>query len=109
MGTKLTCENDYVEILEEKENSREFMSIKRYCGEDKPAVFVSARNQIKIHYMQTVNFAGTGWTLYFMGVNEGKFTQLYDFLTRLIFFRSYTVRLVKISMSSFSSIMLIAY
>lgn len=78
MGTKLTCENDYVEILEANE-SREFTSIKRYCGEDKPAVFVSANSQMKIHYMQTVNFAGTGWTINFMGVHEGKFVQLVIF------------------------------
>lgn len=70
MGTKLTCENDYVEILEEDE-SKEFVSIRSFCGDDKPAVFVSARNQVRIHYMQTVNFAGTGWTLNFMGVHEG--------------------------------------
>lgn len=70
MGPKLTCENDYVEIMEENEN-REFKSIKRYCGEDKPAVFVSSRSQIKIHYVQTVNFAGTGWSINFMAVHEG--------------------------------------
>lgn len=70
MGSKMTCTSDYVEILEPNE-SREFVSIKRYCGDDKPAVFVSTSSQIKINYKQTVNFSGTGWTINFMGVHEG--------------------------------------
>lgn len=71
MGSKLQCGNDYVEILEPNEN-REFVSIKRYCGDDKPAVFMSASSKIKINYMQTVNFDGTGWAINFMGVHEGE-------------------------------------
>lgn len=72
MGTKLTCNNDYVEILEPNVENKEFMPIKRYCGDDKPAVFVSSSSKIKINYMQSVNFAGTGWTVNFMGVHEGE-------------------------------------
>lgn len=82
MGTKLTCENDFVEILEENEK-REFVSIRSYCGDDKPAVYVSTRSQIKVHHLQSVNFAGTGWTINFMGVHEGLFN-----LAKLFIFHS---------------------
>lgn len=71
MGAKLTCENDYVEILEEND-AKEFAVIKSYCGEDKPAVYVSTRNKLQVHYKQSVHFAGTGWMANFMGVHEGK-------------------------------------
>lgn len=70
MGSKLMCESDYVEFLEENE-SGEMTSIKKYCGEDEPAVYVSARSKLLIHHVQTLNFAGTGWIINFMGVHEG--------------------------------------
>ena len=72
MGSKLSCGKDYVEFLEENE-ANEFRSIKSYCGDDEPAMYVSSRSQIKIHYVQTVHFAGTGWMLHFMGIHEGNF------------------------------------
>lgn len=71
MGSKLTCENDYVEILEEND-SKEFEVTKRYCGDDKPAVFIGLGSKIKVHYKQSVHFAGTGWMINFMGIHEGK-------------------------------------
>ena len=71
MGSKLTCENDYVEILEEND-SKEFVVTKSYCGDDKPAVFIGSGSKIKVHYKQSVHFAGTGWMINFMGIHEGK-------------------------------------
>ena len=65
------CESDFVEFLEENDNG-EMRSIKKYCGEDDPAVYLSARSKMQIHYVQTVNFAGTGWVINFIGVDEGK-------------------------------------
>lgn len=70
MGSKLLCESDYVELLEEDE-SGESTSIKKFCGEDDPAIYVSTRSKIIIHHVQTLNFAGTGWILNFMGIHEG--------------------------------------
>ncbi|KAL7042861.1 hypothetical protein ACKWTF_001317 [Chironomus riparius] len=70
MGSKLTCENDYVEILEEND-SKEFVATKSYCGDDKPAIFVGSGSKIKVHYKQSVHFAGTGWMINFMGIHEG--------------------------------------
>lgn len=70
MGTKLTCASDYVEFLEENENGIE-TSIRKYCGDDDPAAYVSGNSKIKVHFIQTVNFAGTGWMINFMGVTPG--------------------------------------
>ncbi|CRL00998.1 CLUMA_CG014207, isoform A [Clunio marinus] len=70
MGSKLMCESDYVEILEEY-GIGEMTSIKQYCGGDNPAVYVSEKSKLLVHHVQTLNFAGTGWTLNFMGVHEG--------------------------------------
>lgn len=72
MGSKSTCENDYVEILE-KNNAKEFMPVKTYCGDDNPAIYVSSQSQIKVHHKQTVHFSGTGWIIHFMGIHEGNF------------------------------------
>lgn len=74
MGSKLTCDIDYVELLEENE-AKEFVSIKKYCGDDEPAIYVSSRSQLRIHYAQTVHFAGTGWILHFMGIHDGKISK----------------------------------
>jgi hypothetical protein len=71
MGSKLTCEIDYVELLEENE-SQEFVSIKKYCGDDEPAIYVSGKSQLRVHHAQTVHFAGTGWMIHFMGIHEGE-------------------------------------
>lgn len=72
MGPRSTCNNEYVEFLEQNEN-QEFVQARKYCGDDKPVIFVSTRSQMKIHHSQTSNFGGTGWTLNFMGVHEGMF------------------------------------
>lgn len=71
MGTKLTCASDYVEFLEENE-AGEVMSLRKYCGEDDPQIYVSSKSKVRVHYVQTVNFSGTGWTLQFMGIHEGE-------------------------------------
>lgn len=73
MGSKLTCENDYVEFLEANEQG-EIASIKKFCGEDEPAIYVSAKSELQVHYRQTVNFGGTGWIINFIGVHEGEVT-----------------------------------
>jgi peptide methionine sulfoxide reductase MsrB len=76
MGSNMTCENDYVEIMEE-DDTQEFVTIKTYCGEDKPAIYISTKSRIKVHYMQTVHFSGTGWSIYFMGIHDGNLSSNY--------------------------------
>lgn len=65
------CESDYVEFLEENDNGQ-MASIKKFCGEDSPAIYVSTKSKVVVHYSQTLNFAGTGWVINFIGVHEGK-------------------------------------
>lgn len=71
MGTSSLCESDYVEFQEANE-AGETVSIKKFCGEDEPAIYVSAKSKVQVHYVQTLNFPGTGWIINFMGVHEGK-------------------------------------
>ncbi|KAG5668318.1 hypothetical protein PVAND_016262 [Polypedilum vanderplanki] len=74
MGSKMTCDIDYVELMEEN-SEKEFVSIKKYCGDDEPAIYVSSKSQIRVHYKQTVHFAGTGWIINFIGVHQGASVQ----------------------------------
>lgn len=71
MGTKMLCDSDYVEFLEENETGV-MTSIKKYCGEDDPAIYVSPKSKVLIRHHQTLNFGATGWIINFMGVHEGK-------------------------------------
>jgi CUB domain len=71
MGSKLNCQSDYVEFLEEDED-RQMVSMKKYCGDDEPAVYVSPRSKLFVHFVQTLNFDGTGWLINFLGIKEGK-------------------------------------
>lgn len=71
MGSKLNCQSDYVEFLEENDE-KQIVPLKKYCGDDSPAVFVSARSRVIVHFVQTLNFDGTGWLINFLGVKEGK-------------------------------------
>lgn len=73
MGSKLNCDNDYVEFLEANEQGG-VSSIRKFCGEDEPAIYVSAKSELQVHYRQTVNFGGTGWIINFIAVNEGGVT-----------------------------------
>lgn len=69
MGAKITCESDFVEFIElsgETENV-----VRRFCGDDEPAVFVSSQNHVRVRYQKTVNFSGRGWIMAYMGVSEG--------------------------------------
>ena len=65
------CSSNYVEFIEENENGVE-KSLKQFCGSDDASVIVSSRSRMKVHYVKSVNFDGSGWMLQFMGVYEGK-------------------------------------
>jgi hypothetical protein len=67
MGSSVLCDSDYVDILEEND-AGELKSISKFCGEDQPANFYSSKNQVKVHHVQTMNSAGTGWKIKFLGV-----------------------------------------
>lgn len=72
MGTKATCEQNFVEIIE-FENSPST----KYCGDDTPAAYKARSNRIKIHFRSGMNLAGTGWLLNFMAVHEN--SEIHDF------------------------------
>jgi hypothetical protein len=70
MGSSALCNNDFVEILEEN-NSGDFTSLFKYCGDDRPANFIGSKSRVKVRHVQTVNFSGSGWRIKFLGVQEG--------------------------------------
>ena len=71
MGSKITCESDYVELIETDISTKVDSVMRKYCGDDEPQVFVSSENTMKVHYKRTVNFDGSGWLINFMAVYEG--------------------------------------
>lgn len=66
MGSKATCELNYVEIIENDQN----ISPTKFCGTDDPAPYKAKSNQLKVHFKSSMNFAGTGWVANFMAVHE---------------------------------------
>lgn len=91
MGSNILCATDYLEILEQNE-SNEFASLKKYCGEDEPATFVSSKSQIQVHHVQTVNLSGVGWRIRFMGVREGLWWEVKRSVIKLISFLNFQVQ-----------------
>lgn len=69
MGLKKDCDTDYVQFVEIDDSGKESVA-RQFCGDDTPAVYKSLTSKIVIKYMRTVNFAGLGWDLQFMGVAE---------------------------------------
>lgn len=69
MGLKKDCDTDYVQFVEIDDSGKESVA-RQFCGSDIPAVYKSLTSKIIVKYMRTVNFAGLGWDLQFMGVTE---------------------------------------
>lgn len=67
MGPRSTCESNFVQFLEPR---NEQLEVKRtFCGDDKPAVFTGTSHRLVVRFKKTVNFAGTGWLATFMAVH----------------------------------------
>lgn len=71
MGSKISCESDYLEVIETDMQTKVDVMKRRYCGDDEPEIYMSTDHNVKIRYKKTVNFDGTGWLINFMAVNEG--------------------------------------
>lgn len=72
MGTKATCPQNYLEIIESDEAAPT-----KFCGDDNPAPYKARSNRVRVHTKSATNFAGTGWVLEFMAVHEN--AELLDF------------------------------
>lgn len=68
MGSANTCSDNYLQIIESKENGGESVE-RQFCGTDTPSNFTSIQNRLDIRFKKTVNFAGTGWLINFMAVS----------------------------------------
>lgn len=71
MGSKTTCNGNYVQILEKSPTEDEEVK-RQYCGEDEPAIYRSETSILTVRFKTTRNFAGTGFIANYMGVFEGK-------------------------------------
>lgn len=69
MGLKKECDTNYIQFVEIGAGGQESVA-RQFCGDDTPALYKSLTNKIIVKYMRTVNFAGEGWDLQFMGVTE---------------------------------------
>uniref|UniRef100_A0A1B0D3H0 Uncharacterized protein n=1 Tax=Phlebotomus papatasi TaxID=29031 RepID=A0A1B0D3H0_PHLPP len=75
IGTKLTCQTNYVQFLEvNSDGSTRVGSV--FCGDDVPAVYKAETNRLIVRFVKDANFAGTGWILQFMGVYKD--TEVYN-------------------------------
>lgn len=70
MGSKTTCNGNYVQILEIN-TAKEEEVMRQYCGEDEPAIYRSETSIVTVRLKTTRNFSGTGFIANFMGVFEG--------------------------------------
>lgn len=66
MGSRSTCDLNYVEISENDEN----IATTRFCGSDNPAPYKAKSNQLEVRFRSGSYFDGTGWIVTFMGVHE---------------------------------------
>lgn len=66
MGSRATCELNYVEIIEKDPN----IAPTKFCGKDEPAPYKAKTNQLKIHFKSSTRFSGSGFAVSFMSVHE---------------------------------------
>lgn len=66
MGTRSTCEQNYVELIETDEN----LPTTKFCGSDNPAPYKSKTNKLNVRFKSGRSLGGTGWIANFMAVHE---------------------------------------
>ncbi|XP_052870861.1 cubilin homolog [Anopheles cruzii] len=76
LGSKSSCATDYLQILDREgpdggPSSDEAKVVRQHCGGDKPANYISANSVLQVRYKKTLNFAGVGWMIKFMGIERG--------------------------------------
>ncbi|XP_049544721.1 cubilin homolog [Anopheles darlingi] len=77
LGSNSTCATDYLQVYDRVDGAQEEMAVRKHCGNDKPANYVSSNSQLRLLYKKTQNFAGVGWMIKFMGVEAGTPVQEY--------------------------------
>lgn len=71
LGSKRTCDTNFVQIIERNSDTDEENVERTYCGEDTPATYRGNRNILSVRFKKTVNFSGTGFMASFMGIQPG--------------------------------------
>jgi hypothetical protein len=66
MGSKITCNTDFIEIIETNISGEE--NVRKYCGEDSPEVYRSSTNVVTVRFKKTTIFSGTGWIIYWVSM-----------------------------------------
>ncbi|EDV99540.1 cubilin homolog [Drosophila grimshawi] len=67
LGSKATCHTDYL-LIQEKRDDGAMQERRRFCGEDKPRIYLSQRSQLYVEFHKSVNYDGIGWVIKFTGV-----------------------------------------
>ncbi|XP_022177373.1 cubilin-like [Myzus persicae] len=65
LGTRKTCNTDYLELHDVDQITGVSSFVAKYCGGDTPATHTSQTGAVFIRYVTTVHNAGTGWVLHF--------------------------------------------
>lgn len=77
MGSKSTCSDNFLQIIEINQDTKSEEVSRQFCGEDSPSPYKSKNSIVKIRFKKTLNFAGTGWIINFMAVRDNLNLQPY--------------------------------
>ncbi|XP_064556077.1 cubilin homolog [Drosophila montana] len=69
LGSKATCHTDYL-LIQEGDELGNLQEMRRFCGGDRPRVYLSKRSQLYVRFHKSVNYDGIGWVIKFAGVYE---------------------------------------
>lgn len=75
LGSKSTCTDNYLQIIEVNKDTGKSDVARQFCGEDNPSPYKSQTSVLSIRFKKTLNFAGTGWIIGFMAVEDGSTLQ----------------------------------
>lgn len=74
LGSKITCADNYVQIIEIDSQGREEV-MRQYCGGDSPAVYRGSKNSLTVKFKKNVNFGGTGFIANYVAVHDGEYNE----------------------------------
>ncbi|XP_046392545.1 cubilin-like [Ischnura elegans] len=73
LGSRNTCDTDYVNVYDVDKLTKAEILRSRFCGGDNPAAVLGSSNTLIVQSVTSFNNAGTGWVIAFAAVREGLF------------------------------------
>ncbi|VVC39263.1 EGF-like, conserved site,EGF-like calcium-binding domain,CUB domain,EGF domain,EGF-like calcium- [Cinara cedri] len=65
LGTRKSCDTDYLEIYDVNQMTEQSSLVTKYCGQDVPAYHTSQSGAVSIRYVTSTHSTGSGWTMRF--------------------------------------------